>query len=165
MIHEYTHGLSTRLTGGPANSACLTTTEAGGLGEGWGDFFATAILLKANATRNTNYPMGSWISNNPRGIRAYLYSTDMTTNPMVYTTANGKTGVHFIGTIWATMLYEVLWNFVEAYGLEDTRFPTYVDGVPTDGRFLLMQLVVDAMKLWVLTNNLLLGQHTTNNWE
>lgn len=32
VIHEYTHGLSNRLTGGPANSACLTTTEAGGMG-------------------------------------------------------------------------------------------------------------------------------------
>lgn len=34
VIHEYSHGLSTRLTGGPANSGCLGYGEAGGMGEG-----------------------------------------------------------------------------------------------------------------------------------
>lgn len=37
------HGLSTRLTGGPANSGCLGFGEAGGMGEGWGDGLATLI--------------------------------------------------------------------------------------------------------------------------
>ncbi|CAF5067225.1 unnamed protein product, partial [Rotaria sp. Silwood1] len=32
-IHEYGHGLSTRLTGGPANSGCLSSSESGGMGE------------------------------------------------------------------------------------------------------------------------------------
>ena len=36
VIHELTHGLSTRLTGGPANSGCLGWGESGGMGEGWG---------------------------------------------------------------------------------------------------------------------------------
>lgn len=31
VIHEYSHGLSTRLTGGPANSGCLGWGEAGGM--------------------------------------------------------------------------------------------------------------------------------------
>lgn len=43
VIHEYSHGLSTRLTGGPANSGCLGFGEAGGMGEGWGDAMATLI--------------------------------------------------------------------------------------------------------------------------
>lgn len=37
------HGLSTRLTGGPMNSGCLGFGEAGGMGEGWGDAIATLI--------------------------------------------------------------------------------------------------------------------------
>ncbi len=37
VIHEYSHGLSTRLTGGPANSGCLGFGEAGGFGEGQGE--------------------------------------------------------------------------------------------------------------------------------
>lgn len=36
VIHELSHGLSTRLTGGPANSGCLGWGESGGMGEGWG---------------------------------------------------------------------------------------------------------------------------------
>ena len=36
VIHELSHGLSTRLTGGPANSGCLGFGEPGGMGEGWG---------------------------------------------------------------------------------------------------------------------------------
>lgn len=36
VIHELSHGLSTRLTGGPKNSGCLGWGESGGMGEGWG---------------------------------------------------------------------------------------------------------------------------------
>ena len=43
IIHELSHGLSTRLTGGPMNSGCLGMGEAGGMGEGWGDALATLI--------------------------------------------------------------------------------------------------------------------------
>ncbi|KAG4410930.1 hypothetical protein IFR04_015939, partial [Cadophora malorum] len=147
VIHEYTHGLSNRLTGGPANSACLGTTEAGGMGEGWSDFMAIAIHVKTADTRSKNYPMGDWVYNNPNGIRNYLYSTSLTTNPYTYKSVNGMTAVHTIGTVWATILYEVFWNLVEKYGITAARKPTFSGGVPTDGRFLAMKLVVDGMKL------------------
>lgn len=84
ILHEYTHGVSTRLTGGGSNSACLSGTESGGMGEGWGDFMATAIRLKETDTRETDYAMGAWVYNNEAGIREYLYSTDMDTNPLVF---------------------------------------------------------------------------------
>lgn len=147
VIHEYTHGLSGRLTGGPANSACLSTTEAGGLGEGWSDFMAIAIHVKTADTRAKNYPMGDWVYNNPAGIRNYLYSTSLTTNPYTYRSINSMTAVHAIGTVWATILYEVFWNLVDQYGITAARKPTFSGGVPTDGRFLAMKLVVDGMKL------------------
>lgn len=147
VIHEYTHGLSNRLTGGPANSACLTVTEAGGMGEGWSDFFAVAIALRTTNTRATNVPMGPWISGNANGIRTYLYSTSLTTNPMTYAYANGQTAVHYIGTIWATILYEVLWNLIDKYGITDATFPTFNGRVPTDGRFLALQLVLNGLAL------------------
>jgi extracellular elastinolytic metalloproteinase len=147
VIHEYTHGLSNRLTGGPANSGCLSTTESGGMGEGWSDFMAIAIHIKTSDTRATNYPMGDWVRNLPQGIRAYLYSTSLTTNPFTYKSANGQTAVHYIGTIWATILYEVMWNLIDAHGITSEKKPTFVNGVPADGRFLAMKLVVDGMAL------------------
>ncbi|TKX26023.1 extracellular metalloproteinase MEP [Elsinoe australis] len=146
VIHEYTHGLSNRLTGGPANTNCLSALESGGMGEGWGDFMATAIRLKAGDTRAKNYPMGEWV-NNGAGIRAYPYSTSLTTNPLTYTSANALNEVHNIGTIWETMLYEVLWNLIDKYGKNDAPKPTFKNGVPTDGKYLAMKLVIDGMAL------------------
>ena len=117
------------------------------MGEGWSDFMAIAIHVKTADTRAKNYPMGDWVYNNPAGIRNYLYSTSLTTNPYTYKSVNGMTAVHTIGTVWATILYEVFWNLVEKYGITAARKPTFSGGVPTDGRFLAMKLVVDGMKL------------------
>ncbi|KAG8160668.1 hypothetical protein KVR01_008932 [Diaporthe batatas] len=148
VIHEYTHGVSNRLTGGGTNTRCLTGVESGGMGEGWGDFMATAIRLKETDTRATDYSMGAWVYNNPAGIRAYLFSTDMTTNPYTYTSVNGKTEVHSVGTIWTTILYEVLWNLIDKHGFNAAAKPTFDSaGVPTDGRYLAMKLVIDGMSL------------------
>ncbi|KAH9884367.1 Fungalysin metallopeptidase-domain-containing protein [Xylariomycetidae sp. FL2044] len=148
VIHEYTHGVSNRLTGGPANSNCLTTTEAGGMGEGWGDFMATAIRLKDGDTRETDYSLGAWVYNDPLGIRSYLYSTDLEVNPYMYVTLNTQNEVHDIGEVWATMLYEVMWNLIDKHGLSTAAKPTFdSDGIPTDGKFLTMKLVIDGMAI------------------
>lgn len=44
MIHEMTHGITNRMTGG-GTGRCLQTTEAGGMGEGWSDAMAEYVLL------------------------------------------------------------------------------------------------------------------------
>jgi extracellular elastinolytic metalloproteinase len=147
VIHEYTHGLSNRLTGGPANSACLNVLEAGGMGEGWSDAYATAIRLKAKDTRKTNYPIGEWVTGKPQGIRTALYSTDMTVNPQVYSDNDKYTRVHQIGNVWASMLYEVLWNLIDKYGKNDAERPTFNGKVPTDGKYLALKLWMDGMAL------------------
>ncbi|KAI1644584.1 Fungalysin metallopeptidase-domain-containing protein [Daldinia loculata] len=148
IIHEYSHGLSNRLTGGPANSNCLNALESGGMGEGWGDFFATAIRLQPGDTRNTDYSLGAWVYNSPEGIRNYLYSTSLDTNPYQYVTLNTYNEVHDIGEVWATILYEVLWNLIDKHGKNDGPKPEFdQNGVPTDGKYLTLKLVVDAMAL------------------
>jgi hypothetical protein len=38
IAHEFMHGVSNRLTGGPANTSCLSNAEQGG--EGWSDYLA-----------------------------------------------------------------------------------------------------------------------------
>ncbi|SCV47194.1 probable extracellular elastinolytic metalloproteinase precursor [Fusarium fujikuroi] len=147
VIHEYTHGLSNRLTGGPANSGCLPGGESGGMGEGWGDFMATAIHTTSKDSRSSNKVMGDWVYNNAAGIRAYPYSTSLTTNPYTYKSVNSLSGVHAIGTYWATALYEVMWNLIDKHGNSDADEPKFSNGVPTDGRYLTMKLVVDGMSL------------------
>jgi extracellular elastinolytic metalloproteinase len=39
VVHEMTHGITNRMTGG-GTGRCLQTTEAGGMGEGWSDAMA-----------------------------------------------------------------------------------------------------------------------------
>ncbi|KAF2711882.1 extracellular metallo proteinase MEP [Pleomassaria siparia CBS 279.74] len=149
VIHELTHGLSNRLTGGLKNGKCLNTVESAGMGEGWGDFFAQAIRLKPGDTRDTDYAMGEWAANDPAGIRSHLYSTNMETNPLVYTDVDkAAKQEHTIGTVWASILYEVLWNLIDKHGKNDNSFPDISQGcIPSDGRFLAMNLVMDGMAI------------------
>lgn len=148
VIHEFTHGLSNRLTGGPANSACLNGLESGGMGEGWGDWYATAIRLKAGDTHDTDYSLGAWVYGDPNGIRDYVYSTSLKTNPYTYESADEENEVHAIGTIWATILYEVLWALIDKHGKNDAPKPEFdANGVPTDGKYLAMKLVLDGLAL------------------
>ncbi|GMF91878.1 unnamed protein product [Aspergillus oryzae] len=118
------------------------------MGEGWGDFMATAIRLKPSDTRATDYGMGMWVYNNEKGIRQYLYSTSMETNPLNYTSLNRMWEAHAGGTVWASMLYEVLWNLIDRHGKNDGPRPTFDErGVPKDGKYLAMKIVIDAMAL------------------
>ncbi|PSK46005.1 cytokinesis protein 3 [Elsinoe australis] len=148
VIHEYGHGLSNRLTGGRRNGRCLTIFESRGMGEGWSDFYATAIRVGVEDTRDTDYGIGEYVSGRPRGIRAYPYSTSLTTNPLTFQSINNITAVHAAGHIWNSALYEVMWNLIDARGNSDRIYPEYDDqGVPTDGRWLMMKLVTDGLAL------------------
>ncbi|KAJ2513009.1 hypothetical protein H4217_006567 [Coemansia sp. RSA 1939] len=143
VVHEYTHGISIRLTGGPANSNCLGYGEAGGMGEGWGDIFATIIRLTPNNSRTDDIPMGLYSA--ARGIRKYPYSTSLTTNPSTYGTLDGPAywEVHAKGEVWAEIFYEVLWNLIDAHGFTSDLFSRDL----SKGNTLALQLLVDGMKL------------------
>ncbi|KAI0315490.1 extracellular elastinolytic metallo proteinase [Amylostereum chailletii] len=169
VIHELSHGLSTRLTGGPANSGCLGFGEAGGMGEGWGDFLATMIRSNSNYS---DYPMGAWAANQPGGIRNYPYSLDDKINPSLYKTLDRYWGVHAIGEVWAEMLWVVAQSLIKKHGFVDSLYPPQpaADGsipadndfyrpqafdvtgkpkalVPKHGNSLAVQLVLNGMKL------------------
>ncbi|KAJ3407328.1 Fungalysin/Thermolysin Extracellular metalloproteinase 5 [Chytriomyces hyalinus] len=123
IMHEYAHGISTRLTGGPANSGCLGFGESGGMGEGWGDFFATALRMPNDASRDIEFGMGDY-ANGGKGIRRFKYSTNNETNPSVYSFVQKPAywGVHAKGEVWAEILYEVYWNFVDTHGFNADWF-------------------------------------------
>jgi extracellular elastinolytic metalloproteinase len=164
VIHELSHGLSTRLTGGPGNSGCLGWGEGGGMGEGWGDFLATTIR---STKEYSDYAMGAWAANKDGGIRNYIYSLDEKINPSTYMTLDkpGYWGVHAIGEVWAEILWVVLQKLIEKHGYSDDLFPpapledgsvphgdfyrTDLKGplVPKHGNSLMVQLVINGMKL------------------
>ncbi|KAJ3367910.1 Fungalysin/Thermolysin Extracellular metalloproteinase 5 [Allomyces arbusculus] len=145
-FHEFFHGVSNRLTGGPANTDCLPGGEPGGMGEGWSDIFSMIVVVLDNktATRNTPVPVGTYAVGDPAGVRKYPYSTDLAVNPSVYSfLAQAEyQEVHRIGEVWASMLFEIYWNLVDKYGcapLEKHNMQR--------GNALMLQLIMDGLKL------------------
>lgn len=164
VIHELSHGLSTRLTGGPADSSCLAWGEAGGMGEGWGDLIATLVRRRK---KYSDFPMGAWAANKANGIRNYVYSLDDDVNPETYKSVDNYFGVHPIGAVWAEILWHVANNLIDKHGFTDDLFPpppaedgSFSEGdfyraphkphgapIPRHGNSLMLQLVVNGMKL------------------
>ncbi|KAJ3214080.1 hypothetical protein HDU67_002080 [Dinochytrium kinnereticum] len=117
-IHELTHGMTNRLTGGSGNANCLQTPQSRGLGEGWSDTVAWWSSMDSTMTRQTNRVIGAYVFNNPTiGARAVPYSTSLTTSPRRYSNLLADpTNIYLGGEIWSTMLYEVYWNMVDKSG-------------------------------------------------
>ncbi|KAJ1910655.1 hypothetical protein IWQ60_010542 [Tieghemiomyces parasiticus] len=145
IIHEYTHGVSNRLTGGAANSNCLGTLEAGGMGEGWSDIMAILFQLKPSDTNATNFAIGSYVEGSAKGFRRHLYSTSLATNPTMYSDLNDPSNqeVHNVGELWAEMLYEVVWALIDEAGFE----PNLANSDSQAGNILAMKYIVNGFKL------------------
>jgi extracellular elastinolytic metalloproteinase len=152
IAHEYGHGVSNRLTGGPANVGCLnTTTTPEQMGEGWSDFYALTFTTSPSDTSTTRRGVGSYVSFQPPdgpGIRPRPYTTDMTVNDFTYgdIPAGVASGVltvpHGIGFVWNSMLWEVYWNLVEKHGYNANIYEDWTTG----GNNLAIQLVTDGLK-------------------
>ncbi|KAH6575326.1 hypothetical protein BASA60_005075 [Batrachochytrium salamandrivorans] len=113
MIHELTHGLSDRLTGGAQTKICMTDTESLGLSEGYSDIVAMILTAKPEDTRNTIKTL--W----------------------------GRKTQYRLGEIWATMLWEVYWNFVDAYGFSANLH----DATQKEGNIIFLQLLVGTLMI------------------
>ena len=110
IIHEYTHGLSNRLVGGPNNTDCLglgLVGESGGMGEGWGDWYAGTI---ADEPATGEYAVDDPVN----GIRRF----PMDAGPEDFTYGFICTGppsnpsaipceVHDVGEFWSVVLWEM----------------------------------------------------------
>jgi hypothetical protein len=142
MFHEWGHYFSNRLIG---NAAGLWTTQASGMGEGWGDFSAMMLTVRAddtatpsNATWNGVYALATYVTSGGAnngyyyGIRRAPYSTDIAKNGLTLRhIADGEalpagvlgggfnSEVHNTGEVWANMLWECY-----AALLRDTQGPT-----------------------------------------
>jgi extracellular elastinolytic metalloproteinase len=139
VTHEYTHGLSNRLTGGGSGS-CLQTTEAGGMGEGWSD--AVAEWFEHTSATISDFKMGEWVYG--QNIRRYPYSTSATTNPLRYSSVASNNEVHNIGEIWANILHNVYAGLVGAHGWDANA---RTDATSTAGNAVFLHLLIDALKL------------------
>jgi extracellular elastinolytic metalloproteinase len=142
-VHEYGHGISNRMTGGSGQANCLGTTESRGMGEGWSDAFAVYLERTDIESRSQIAAVGSYATNNIAGIRQYPYSTNLEVNPLTYNNRKGISSVHAIGTIWASMLYELYWDLVDKYGFSSNWY----DASQQKGNIMALQLLVGGLAL------------------
>ncbi|MGN7708677.1 T9SS-dependent M36 family metallopeptidase [Chryseobacterium sp. 22543] len=158
ISHEYGHGISNRLTG--TGSSCLSYISSNEqMGEGWSDFFALMMTTRPGDTSTIARGVGTFVSGEGTtglGIRPAKYSPDFTINDYTYGRTNGMKvnannpvvgaltvpDVHSIGFIWASMLWDLNWKYVDKYG-----YNSNVLADPNSGSAKVLQLVMDALKL------------------
>ncbi|MEO6949356.1 MAG: M36 family metallopeptidase [Ginsengibacter sp.] len=150
IAHEYTHGISNRLTGGPAQYTCLSNAEQGG--EGWSDYFSLMVTTDWTTATTSDgpkaRPVGTYLfeqdPSTGNGIRTYPYSTNMAINPWTYAGVASSGGeVHDIGEIWAVTLWDMTWNIIQLEGINPDLYNANGKG----GNSIAMKLVTLGMKL------------------
>ncbi|MGI4834518.1 MAG: M36 family metallopeptidase [Janthinobacterium lividum] len=161
VSHEFGHGITNRLTGGPANSSCLNNATGNQtMGEGWSDFFGLWMTTHPGDIGSTpryvaTYDNAQSVATGP-GFRHQPYTTDITKNTYTYAqlgTAAGKySETHDVGEVWCTVLWDLNWQFVYKYGYNADFFSA------TGGNNKMLQLVLDGCKLQVCNPGFLDGR-------
>ncbi|MGB0514641.1 MAG: M36 family metallopeptidase, partial [Wenzhouxiangellaceae bacterium] len=144
IAHEYGHGLSNRLTGGPSQASCLFGAQQAG--EGWSDFLGLWVSAKADDVLDAPRGVGSYLifqENTPgAGIRPAPYTRDMALNPLTYESVDdaGISVPHGVGTVFNSALWDMYLNLVETHGFD----PDFRRG--TGGNNIALRLVIEGMK-------------------
>jgi uncharacterized repeat protein (TIGR01451 family) len=114
------------------------------MGEGWSDWFSLITTAKAGDVGTKKRGVGTYVfrqDNDGQGIRRYPYSTDMSINPITFSTVAENTEVHALGEIWAQVTWDLYWAMAEKYGFD----PSNTD--LNSGNARAIQLVMDGLKL------------------
>jgi Fungalysin metallopeptidase (M36). len=148
IVHEYGHGISNRLTGGPNNTGCLSNQEQ--MGEGWSDFYGVIMSIESGDIGTDPRGVGTYLFGQGAGgpgIRPFPYTTDMGVNPQTYDHIKTAAVPHGVGSVWATMMWEVTWALIDEHGF-DTDFYNFTGDVNLDaGNIQAFALVTEGMKL------------------
>jgi PKD repeat protein len=142
VAHEYGHGVSNRLTGGPAAASCLQNAEQGG--EGWSDWLGLILTIEPGDVGTTGRGIGTFALGQPTtgaGIRRFRYSTDMSINPQTYADLATSSGPHPRGEIWCDAIWDMTWFLIRDFGFD----PNLYTG--TAGNNIALRLVLEGMKL------------------
>ncbi len=147
IIHEYTHGISNRMTG--TGSGCLSNAEQ--MGEGWSDYFGLMMTHDwATALPGDGFSsprgIGTYALNQPitgLGIRQYRYTTDMSVNPLTYSNLPTVVHPHGTGTIWCTVLWDMTWEIIQTAGINPSLHNIAANG----GNAIALKLVTEGLRL------------------
>lgn len=145
IAHEYGHGISNRLTGGPSASGCLGNAEQ--MGEGWSDWFGLMLTIEPGDQGTDVRGIGTFAIGEPTtgdGIRPAPYSTSSAINNFTYSATNNTGSIsqpHGIGFVWCTMLWDLTWAMIDQYGYDPDLY------AGTGGNNMAMELVITGLKL------------------
>ncbi len=142
IAHEYGHGISMRLTGGPSYVNCLDNNEQ--MGEGWSDWFGLMMTMDASDMGQDGRGIGTYVlgqSSTGNGIREYPYSTDLAINPHTYDSIATSSVPHGVGSVWCAMLWEMTWMLIDEYGFDPDLY------AGTGGNNIAMDLVMEGLRL------------------
>lgn len=142
LIHEFCHGVTLRMVGGPKNAGCLRASiESKQLNEGYSDFFAETIQFRKGVNRNTVIRLFEFVMDS---ARKYPLTSNTKYNNLKYSSLDSD--LYVGATVWATMLHEVFWNIVEAYKSDQEYLYTdkKLDYQPSN--YLAIKFVVDSYK-------------------
>ena len=123
VIHEYGHGISNRLVGGPSNVGCLDNRQQPG--EGLSDWWSLAYTAEVGDQGTDPRGIGTYALNQPTsgtGIRTQRYSTDPAVNTWTYASINGMAVPHGVGSVWAQAAWEVYWKLVDHWGFDPNLY-------------------------------------------
>ncbi len=147
IIHEYTHGISNRMTG--TGIGCLSNAEQ--MGEGWSDYFGLmmthdwATALPGDGFSNPR-GIGTYALDQPTtglGIRQYRYTTNMAVNPMTYSNLPTVVHPHGTGTIWCTVLWDMTWEIIQIAGINPSLHNIAANG----GNAIALKLVTEGLRM------------------
>ncbi|MGH7357525.1 MAG: M36 family metallopeptidase, partial [Candidatus Rokuibacteriota bacterium] len=153
IFHEYGHGVSNRLTGGPTEN-CLGGSERGS--EGWSDYYAISLLLNPElddpeGTRGLVPYVLFEPDRTADGLRPAPYSRNMTNQPFTYDSIKSNAWLggsslsvpHGVGHGWAAILWDMTWDLINKHGFN----PNVYEAWNTGGNNRAIQYVTEGLKL------------------
>jgi extracellular elastinolytic metalloproteinase len=144
ITHEFGHGVSNRLVGGPANVSCLQNSQQPG--EGWSDLFGLILTALPGDTGPMPRGVGTYLLGQPTtgpGVRTQRYSTDPTVNTWTFSSIAGMAVPHGVGSVWAQAAWEVYWALVDEHGFDADIY----DSAGTAGNQRALLYITDGLKL------------------
>ncbi|HWS26902.1 MAG TPA: M36 family metallopeptidase [Xanthomonadales bacterium] len=153
IAHEYGHGISNRLVGGPSNTSCLANTQrpGEGLSDWWAMYYtqpndtSSAARLRGIGT----YALGQPVSG--QGIRQDYYDGDPAVNPepfentWTYQSIIGATPPHGTGSRWAQAYWQVSWALIDKHGY-NPDIDAFTGTAADDGNIRAMYYIIEGLK-------------------
>lgn len=141
IVHEYAHGITQRLLGGPSQVGC--GFDAQSASEGWSDLFALAYTHAPGQAAEDRRVIGAFLSGNSGGVRDLPYSLDPEINDWTYESLQGMKNSHAVGQVWAQAMWEVYWRLVGTHGFD----PNLHHASGSGGNQRLLRYVTEGLKL------------------